>query len=77
MKHMKWLAAGILALAGVAGAEARDLRGSPEQTREYQKKRRKAQKQAIKNQHKAAKQARVKKSPKKKGRVQYGVKQTS
>ena len=77
MNHMRWLAAAVIALVGCAGLDAREIRGTSEETRQYQKKMRKAQKQAVKNQRAANKKSKVRKSPNKKRRVQYGVKQSS
>ncbi len=77
MKHMRWLAAALIALLGCAGLEAREIRGTSEETRQYQKKMHKAQKQAVKNKRATTKKNKIKKSPKKKGRVQYGARQRS
>jgi hypothetical protein len=77
MNGMRWVAAAVIALVGCSGLEAREIRGTSEETRQYQKKMHKAQKQAVKNQRAANKKSKIKKSPKKKGRVQYGVKQRS
>ena len=82
MKRMRWLATAVIGLIGVAGwpvapLEARDIRGTPEEVREYQKKVRRAQREAAKLEKERAKALRQQNKRPKKGKVQYGVKQRS